>query len=352
MTGKSIKISCNVEALQMRGVTLDGVKHYMDFLSGVLKKRFLELVPTNIIDIQSLDRILTLYEVLSRLKDVSGFERHASEYNKSRFLSTLFVSRLALFLKDKVDEIELEPITTEEEGNPDIRIAIGGCNTYIECKNIESSQFSDIEEHRKIFKILEPYIEVPHQVSFSYKKTPNYAELNSLGESIRKLIPKVKTTGNIINNDNYVVNIQLRDAYGDPRIKVEMDMIIEDNNSGDRVPGHAFMEQGKTFAVNGPDVDYKKILQTKVKSARNQSVSNNIFITAINTDMMLGGMNENIRCIEALFQPDKNTRYSSVLFANNEALTNNGKYMHIINPYAETPVTDEITRLFMHNPKV
>ena len=67
---------------------------------------------------------------------------------------------------------------------------------------------------------------------------------------------------------------------------------------------------------------------------------------------MLGGMNENIRCIEALFQPDKNTRYSSVLFANNESLTNNGKYMHIINPYAEIPVTDEVTRLFMPKAKV
>ena len=352
MTGKPITISCNLEALQMRGVTLEGVKHYMDFLSGVLKKRFIELVPTNIIDVQSLDRILTLYEVLSGLEGVSGFERHASEYNKSRFLSTLFVSRLALFLKDIVDEIELEPITSKEDGNPDIRISLGGNNAFIECKNIESSQFSDIDEHRKIFKILEPYIEVPHQVSFSYKKTPSEEELKILGVNIKKLIPKVKTTGNVINNENYKVNVQPRDTYGDLRFTVEMDMIVEDNNSGDRVPGHAFMEKGKTFAVNGPDVDYKKILQSKVKSARHQSVNNSIFITAINTDTMLGGMNENIRCIEALFQPDKNTRYSSVLFANNEALTNNGKYMHIINPYAETPITDEITRIFTPKAKV
>lgn len=352
MASKSIKISCNLEALQMRGVTLDGVKHYFDFLSSVLKKRFLELVPTNIINVQSLDRILTLYEVLSGLEEVSGFERHASEYNKSRFLSTLFVSRLALFLKDKVDEIELEPITTKDDGNPDIRISIAGVNVYIECKNIESSQFSDVEEHRKIFDILEPYIEVPHQISFSYKSTPSNEELKALGENIKKLIPKVKTTGNIINNDNYVVNVQPRSAYGDPRITAQADMIIEDNNSGDRVPGHAFMEKGKTFMVNGPDVDYKKILQTKVKSARHQTVGNNVFITAINTDLMLGAMKDNIRCIEALFQPDKNTRFSSVLLTDNHALTSNGKYTHIINPYAETPVTDVITRLFMQIPKV
>lgn len=347
MSGKSIKISCNLEALQMRGVTLDGVKHYMDFLSGVLKKRFLELVPTNIIDVQSLDRILTLYEVLSELKDVSGFERHAGEYNKTRFLSTLFVSRLALFLKDKVDDIELEPNTNEEEGNPDIRITLGGITAYIECKNIETSQFSDIEEHRKIFEVLEPYIEVPHQISFSYKKMPDDEELKSLGENIKKLIPNVKATGNIINNDNYVVNVLLREAYGDTQFNVVMDMIVEDINSGERIPGHAFMEKGKTFAVNGPDIDYKKILQTKVRSARHQSVSNNVFITAINSDMMLGGLNENIRCIEALFQPDKNTRYSSVLFANSEAITKSGKFTHIINPYAESPVTDQITKLFM-----
>lgn len=303
-------------------------------------------------DVQSLDRILTLYEVLSGLEKVSGFKRHASEYNKSRFLSTLFVSRLALFLKDKVDNIDLEPITDKEEGNPDIRISIGGHVAYIECKNIESSQFSDVEEHRSIFNILEPYIEVPHQISFSYRKTPSEEELSLLGENIKKLIPKVKTTGNIINNDKYVVNVQPRDVYGDPRITAQLDMIIEDTNSGDRVPGHAFMEKGKTFMVNGPDVDYKKILQTKIKSASHQSVSNNIFISAINTDVMLGGMNENIRWVEALFQPDKNTRFSSVLFANNQSLTNNGKYTHIVNPYAEAPVTDEITRLFMQNIKV
>ena len=336
----------------MRGVTLDGIKYYMDFLSEVLKERFLELVPTNIIDVQSLDRILILYEVLSGLKEVPGFERHASEYNESRFLSTLFVSRLALFLKDKVDEIELEPITTEEEGNPDIRVSLAGRNIYIECKNIESSQFSDIEEHKRIFKTLEPYIEVPHQVSFSYRKTPSEEELKSLGDNIKKLIPKVKTTGNIINNDNYVVNVQPRDAYSDSRFSIHMDMIVEDNNSGDRVPGHVFIEQGKTFSVNGPDVDYKKILQSKVKSARHQSVSGSIFITAINTDVMLGGMNENIMCIEALFQPNRNTRYSSVLFANNESLTNNGKYTHIVNPYAKVPVSNEITNLFMHKAKV
>ena len=347
MASEFLEIKFDIKTLQMRGVTIDGLKYYIEFLKRVLKNRFLELVPINIIDTGSLDLILTLYEHLSELQDIAGFDRHVAEYNKERFLSTLFVSRFALFLKDKVDELELGPITSEKDGNPDIRISVGGYNTYIECKNIETTQFSDIEEHRKIYNTLKTYIEVPHQVSFSYKKTPDEETLKSLGENINKLIAKVKIDGNIINSIDYQVNIQLRDDYGDLKLIGILDMIIEDINSGERIPSHVFMEQGKTFAINGPDIDYKKILQQKVKNAKHQSVDNNIFITAINTDAMLGGINENIRCIESLFQPDKNTKYSSVLFVNNESLANNRAFTHIINPFAKVPVIKEIINLFM-----
>lgn len=112
-----MKIICNLEVFQLRGVTVDDVKHYFDFLSSTLGGNFKELVPTNIIDTQSLDRIIILYEALNILKDVRGFEKHASEYSESRFLSTLFVSRLAHYLKERVDELELEPVTSNEEGN-------------------------------------------------------------------------------------------------------------------------------------------------------------------------------------------------------------------------------------------
>ena len=346
MEDVSFEIKFDVKTLQMRGVTPDGLKYYMEFLQRVFKNRFLELVPVNIPDTESLDHILILYKHLSGLQDTIGFEKHIAEYNKKRLHSTLFVSRLALFLKDKVDKLELEPITSENDGNPDLKISIGNQDAYIECKNIETSQFSDIDEHRKIYNVLKAYIEVPHQISFSYKETPGEETLKLLGESIKKLIPKVKIDGKIINNENFEVGIQLRDNYGDLRVVGVMDMIMEDNNTGERVPAHVFLEDGKALAIHGPDIDYKKILQQKVKNARNQSVDDNIFITAINTDTILGGINENIRCIESLFQPDKNTKYSSVLFVDNESLINNKNFTHILNPFAKVPLASEIKNLF------
>lgn len=346
MANKSIKISCDIEALQIRGVTIDGVKFYLEYLSKTFKGKFSEIISTNIIDLSTLDTILMLYEILSKLEGVEGFERHVKEYNQSQLLSTLFVSRLALFLKEKVDDMELEPITPENEGNPDIRIFKNGYNVFIECKNIETEQFNDLEEHRRIFNTLSQYIEVPHQIIFFYSATPNEDELNKLGENIKKLIPHVKVEGNIINNENYTVHVHPRSHFGDPSITVEMTTILGDNNSGERVPGHVFMIDGKTFAVNGPDIDYKKVLIEKVKRARKQSVSNSIFITAINTDAMLGSINENIRSIESLFQPNQNTRFSSVLFANSESIRGNEKWLQIINPYAENPITNEIQGLF------
>ena len=318
----------------------------MDYLSKKLKKRFKELVPLSYMDTQSLDRLLTLYEALSKLEKVKGFDRHVAEYNEKRFLATLFVSRVAIYLLSKVDDLELEPITPLDEGNPDIRLTIGEKDIFIECKNIESSQFSDISEHRKVFEILETYIDFPHQIMLSYKTTPTENELHSLGKSINKLAKKVKISGNIINNKNYKVNIHLREAYGDPNITAVADMIIENIGSKDRAPGHAFMEKGKTFIVDGPEIDYKSILKTKIKRAKNQYVKNYIFLTAINTDSMLGIMEDNIQSIESLFQPDKNTRYSGVLLANHQCLTNNSKWTKIINPYADTPITEDVISIF------
>ena len=180
-----------------------------------------------------------------------------------------------------------------------------------------------------------------------YRKALDEDALKLLGENIAKLIGEINATGNIINNDNIVVNVDPRSAYSDPSIKVQMDIIVEDIYSGDRKPGHVFIENGKTFLIDGPDIDYKKILQQKIKSAKHQSVSNCIFITAINTDLMLGDMSENIRSIESLFQPNRNTRYSSVLLANSQSFTVKKNWTQIRNPYAEVPVTEEILRLFM-----
>ena len=343
---ESIHISFNLETLQTRGVTVDGLKYYMDCLSKLLKDRFSEVVPTQISDTASLDRILTLHEVLSGISEISGSDRHFRIYTESQFLSTLFVSRLALFLKDKVDEIELEPITSDDEGNPDLRIVKNNHTAYIECKNIETSKFNNLEEHRRIFELIENHIKVPHQISISYKSTPNEEQINTLGAGIAHLLNNVSTTGNIINNEEYEINVQIREGYGDPRLTGVMEMIMEDMNSGVRKPGHVFFEKGKTIAIHGPDIDYKKTLQAKVKDAKNQHVPGAIFITAINSDLILGSSKDNIRHIEAMFQPNQNTRYSSVILANSQTLSGEGRWQTITNPYALVPLVDDIDRIF------
>lgn len=324
----------------------------MEFLSKFLGAKFIELVPTSVIDTQSLDRILILYDVLSKLQDVQGFDRHLAEFNEKQFLSTLFVSRVAIFLKDKVEELELEPITAEGEGNPDIRIKVSGLDTFIECKNIETSQFINIEEHRNVFYSLLPFINFPHQISLTYKRTPTDKEIARLGKSISKLAVEVTTDGNIINNEYFEVNVQLRDSYSDPNFIVVLEMITEDMNAGERKPGHVFMENGKTIAIHGPEIDYKKILHTKIKNAKKQYVSGHGFITMINADLFLGSLAENIRSIEGLFQPKQNTRYGSVILANSQALKGEDRWVTISNPYASAPLPREVNRLFINKKNI
>ncbi len=349
MSGGHYKISFNSGILQARGVTEDGLRYYLDRLSKILNKRFLEVVPTTVFDTQSLDRILTLHEILSSIKDLPGANRHFCEYTQPQFSATLFVSRFASFLKGKVDRIELEPITLDGEGNPDIKIERRGVTAFIECKNIETSQFNNQEEHKNVFDLFEKHINVPHQISLSYKNTPTEDQVNTLGASVHKLLKSVTSTGSIINNDDYSVHVQIRDEYGDPRISGMMEMIVEEVNSGERVPGHVFLENGKTIAIQGPEIDYKKILQAKIRDARNQHVSGAIFITAINSDLMLGSTKNNIRCVEAMFQPNQNTRYSCIVLANNRSLIGEDRWQTISNPYAAVPMNSTIDEIFRKN---
>ena len=347
MSNAPIQVTCNLEALQMRGVTVDEVKSYRKYLRGVLKERFSEIVPNNIIDTQSLDLILMLHDIFSKLDNISGFKRHAAQYNKSRFLSTLFVSRLAVFLNKNGYEIELEPLTPEDEGNPDIRVILSNSDAYIECKNIETTQFNNIDEHRAINNIIAPYISDDYQIMIDYRKTPSNEDVDTLGKSIEQLLKKTTTNGNVINNSEFKVNVFRfpLPSNGDDTIKAEAQIIIDDQISGNRKLGHAFMRPGKTIVVSGPDVDYKSILQTKVKDASHQSVNSCIFITAINTDSVLGNKRDNIRYVEALFQPDINTRFSGVILADTQTLRNGGMTV-IANPYAMHPLGHELITLF------
>lgn len=351
MNKQSVRISYNHEILLTRGVTPQGIIFYANKLSEFLKDRFLEVVPVKIDSVQALDRILNLYEILSDIHEINGYKRHAIQYTESQFLSTLFVAKIARFLKPIVDNIELEPVTKKQEGNPDIKIEKNGVIAYIECKNIETSQFNDLSQHRTIFEILDGYIDVPHQISFSYKKMPTDTELHKLGCNIKALLTKITTTGNIIHNDNYEVNVQIREDYGDPRVVGLMDMIIEDTNSGDRKPAHVFLENGKTISINGPEIDYKKVIQSKIKEAKNQNISDCIFITVINTDLMLGNTKRNIRNVESLFQPDLNTRYSSVVLASSSAVVGDGNWSIVSNPFAKFPLTSEMELLFNNRMK-
>jgi hypothetical protein len=243
MEEKTVRIQFSPETLRIRGILPEILQGYYTDLAIILGGKFQIVVPTNISGTHELDMVLELHEIMTTLKDIQGFNRHISNFTVGQIQATLFVSRVAYYLFDKVSEVELEPICEESSGNPDIRINSGDQDIYLECKMLETSQFTNYEEQKEYADQLFSLIDFPHQITIHYKDKPSKSELENLGKNINGMLKHVTNDGNIITNSHFQVNVILRNYYNSKIIFSVLEMTMEDISTGNKMPGHVFYGQ-------------------------------------------------------------------------------------------------------------
>ncbi|MCH8911756.1 MAG: hypothetical protein IH867_13610 [Chloroflexi bacterium] len=331
-------------------MTLEELQQKTQFILTTLGAKSKLLVPLEINGTYALDSITGLHEILEVISEQDGFDRHLTTLTSGQERSWMFASRVAKYLSEKSEKLELEPVTASGEGNPDQLVMTSTNQVFVECKTIATAQFDNFEDHKRISDLIHAEVPTPHQLTVGYSVTPTDDEIRSLCSSINGMLGSLSTDGNIVNNEPFVVNVVLREGYRATGISVRFDMIIEDIRTGDRSPGHGFGKNGRTVVVHGPDVDYKAVLIDRVRDARDQYVPGQMFIPVICADPVLGDPTVNIRAIESIFQPDRNTRYSAVALISTHEIAENKSASLIRNPYAQIPTTNEIENLFQRRP--
>lgn len=336
---KKIEISYDPNIIASRNLTEEAMLTLYNELIPILKHKFKDIVPTNLNGIGNLDYVIELHEIFSNIKDVNGLDRHLKIYDKD-IKSNLFVARVASALKTKGMEITLEPeVKSKSVRNPDIELKHNSRIIYLECKTILQVQFRDSERHAAIYSILDKYTQFPHQVRIHYKKDLGDESFDKLGQSIQKLLSKVTSNGNIINNNHFKVDIDFKEHFEKADLEVQL---LGVDLGPTRFPFTGFFKGGSTVIVGGPEVDFKEAIKEKIKSSRTQAIDDYPFITIINSDFFLGSIEENLRAVDALFQPDMNTRISGVFFAESDTLKNKLFDHYIKNPYAKHPIPLDI----------
>jgi len=153
------------------------------------------IVPQNIDQVPAADRAIWIAEKLTRIENCHGFDLHLREYFND-VIPSLFVSCLAAYLIESVEDVELEPSIPKQASKPDLRVQCKDQEVFIECKcpleNIGSRYF---DEHQSIFDELRNYICHPYALEIWYKTSPGGKELEALGKCIKDRLEHVSSSG-------------------------------------------------------------------------------------------------------------------------------------------------------------
>jgi hypothetical protein len=353
---KGSRISVSSEILKSANISMEQLQHYLIELRLILGTRFDLVIPMNIDDLPTLQWIISLSHRLQKLKQCDGFDRHIITYTRKQLHSSYFVTVIASYILAKVDDIILEPSMAGSIKKPDILANFRGEKVYLECKHIESSRFDYSEEHEHMSSVLRNYIDVPHQISITYKEPLADIELHTLGKTLQQRVNLVVADGRIVHNPNLEVQVIRRQAYADKRLSVTMSVITEDKYANCRYPGHIYIRNGLTLSLSGPKVDYSKVLKDKIRRSRKQSPYDKPYILIIDGNRMLGDFEENIRALSSAFQPKTNTRFSvAALVTYHHDIVSSGidlniNFYLVSNPFAKLPISGEFERLLHTSP--
>ena len=112
-----VKINTTKDILEARNTSIEDLQGRMQCLITYLGKKYLSILPINIVTSQEIDLIIRLSNIFRKLHSYEGFERHIKLYNKKELHSHMFVSAVASHFCDIIDKLVLEPVTPPNEGN-------------------------------------------------------------------------------------------------------------------------------------------------------------------------------------------------------------------------------------------
>lgn len=336
--------------LQSIGLSLDELKPHIIELKSILGPKFEQLVPSSINDFSTLHWVVSLSLCLQKLKHCEGFDKHIARYTGKQAKSSYFVAGMASYLFDKVDAIELEPVTHKRR-MADVLVNYRGEKVYLECKGIETSRFDFTRQHDRMLSILREYlVDIPHQIGITYRKPLSDTETHRLGRVLRQRTRLVRSNGRIIDNPELQVTVIKRETFADKRLRFCMYMIQENLDEHCRYPGHAYAMDGLTISISGPRVDYRSVLREKIRRSRHQSPVAEPYILIVESSTMLGELAENIRALSSAFQPETNTRFSATALVESNPVLGSTRtefmFHFVSNPFAKYPVSKEFEFLF------
>lgn len=339
----------------LKKIGLSDFQEMISFLRDAFGFRYTDIFATEILNTNQADNIYHTYQTLHTISNLAGFSRFVKLFNRNDSSGYLFSARTAALLKNKFD-VELEPITENNGRMPDLKVKIGSKPVFIECKTIDINKFYQKAEKKEIAKSIRSKIQTPNQITVFFNDSESIKILRKklIDKQFVKQILITKNELDLQTKEGLHINVIPRMEFADPDYFGYMQMIMEDNISGERKPGFVFQELGHSTGVFGPLIDFSSCLEKKRGKSRTQYVEGYPYILAIDASNILGDPSQNLRYIRRWFQPNINTRYSGILLCRMFSRNSNSYSVeldYLKNDYSRYSIDAKLERFFQEKAK-
>lgn len=344
-----IKIDTFQEHLDARDVSLAHVMDRIKFLVQIFGAKYARLFPVKI-GTNDLDRILYVAGALEAVQGVAGFDRHIRQYSKLSMEDHLFTAKAAAWLTGIGKAVEFEPETASDQRNPDLRCTGAGHDpVFVECKRIRAEKFFGLGEKQELADLIYAGLPTCDQLEFFLLGEGAAVKLRQLSgdKNFASLIYRMAASH---QECEVAVGSDLRvRVIGRPAIigaeddfpTVRLEGWLEDNGSGVRLPGFAFMRGGRCIGIHGPPPDYSKIWNRKRSRSKRQSIEGRALITFVSDDEVLGDPADHRRFFHDIWLSERNPELSGLAllgFAEEPGKGEKVRFEYFSNPHARHPV--------------
>ena len=311
------------------------------FLLDLFPTDYDKYSPLTIPDEVTLLYLLHVSLALESLKDCPGFNTHVAQY-KDDVGSAYFVTTLASFLKKRTQALVLEPDSADIAKKGDILVTWRGREILIECKSPRKEVLSALRpEQEQMYVRLAPSIVKPCDVTITYESPLSDTEIDTIGVFLTERLPRVTGEGTILDRGSIKIEVTaVREHFVDIG-ETQIHLILENYHSKERNPVNIINRNGIAISFIRREVSVFDNVESQFRKSKNKSLPSVPLVLAIQSDYLTGGLDQNIRRIGTLFQPQKYTRFNGVILTrwsyNRERLiTFESQYIN--NPYARNPV--------------
>ncbi|MBL4799571.1 MAG: hypothetical protein JKY50_19380 [Oleispira sp.] len=317
----NVKINTTLDYLSNAGLSLEDIKERIQYLTDCFGTKFPRMFPLNVNN-NDIERISLIFNCLKRIEACDGFDRHIIQYDKNNIDDHLFSANVAIWFLDKGYSVTLEPLLESlEGGTPDLFIEQDDSATFVvECKNINISRFFEIESKQEIADIIYEKVCTCDQISLYMTEYTPPSEISEIFSN-PELIKNIHMNGARYAQADIQVNEKLRvniirkppiTAREDDLPVANLGAILEDNSSGLRLPGYAFLKGGRSIGVFGPVPCYKRRWDDKRSKSKKQAISGYPMIVMVNGDNVLGNPDLHSEYFNNVWLTESNPQCSGV----------------------------------------